>query len=79
MTVDPLAPALTPVAAVAVEGQAIALNLGTTVNGLTGDANTLSSLVVSAIPVGAHAVADGTHTFTATAGHTSVDVSKAGR
>ena len=45
-----------------------------TVNKLTGDSNTLASLVVSAIPIGA-TLSDGTHAFTATIGNTSVDVS----
>src|SRR6202007_1477486 len=73
VTVTPLAPSLAPVAETGVEGAAIALNLGATVNGLTGDANTLASLVVSAIPVGA-ALTDGTHSFTASAGNTAVDI-----
>src|SRR6202022_791916 len=38
-----------------------------------GDANALATLVVSAIPLGA-TLSDGTHTFTASAGNTSVDV-----
>src|SRR5207253_731424 len=45
-----------------------------TVNGAAGDSNSLSSLVVSAIPVGA-VLSDGHgNSFTATAGNTSVDV-----
>src|SRR6202163_3274319 len=51
----------------------IALTIGTTVNGLAGDANALATVVVSAIPLGA-TLSDGTHTFTASAGSTSVDV-----
>src|SRR5207253_3031942 len=51
----------------------IALNLGAGVNGLAGDANSLASLTISAIPVGA-TLSDGSHSFTATAGNTSVDV-----
>jgi hypothetical protein len=78
VTVDPLPPTVSPVAATGIEGSAIALNLGVTVNGLAGDNNSLASLVVSAIPVGA-VLSDGTgipgHSFTATNGHTSVDVS----
>src|SRR3979490_1894939 len=73
VTVNPLAPTVAPVAASGLEGSAIALNLGTTVNGLAGDANALATVVVSAIPVGA-VLSDGTHTFTASAGNTSVDV-----
>src|SRR5438477_252860 len=67
-------PRVAPVAEIGVEGTAIALNLGVTVNGAAGDSNSLSSLVVSAIPVGA------LHTFPTrrssdlTAGNTSVDV-----
>jgi hypothetical protein len=61
-----------------VEGLAIALNLGVAVNSETGangdsPANSLASLVVSAIPLGA-VLSDGTNTFTATTGHASVDV-----
>src|SRR6202030_1776905 len=73
VTVNPLAPGLAPVAASGLEGAAIALNLGATVNGLAGDANALATVVVSAIPLGA-TLSDGTHTFTASAGSTSVDV-----
>jgi hypothetical protein len=74
VTVNPLAPTVAPVAEVGVEGQKIALNLGATINSLAGDSNTLSSLIVSAIPVGAK-LSDGTHTFTATASTTSVNIS----
>ncbi|WP_128971309.1 DUF4347 domain-containing protein, partial [Bradyrhizobium tropiciagri] len=77
LTVNPLAATLAPVAASGVEGSAIALNVGLTLNKLAGDAagtNTLNSLVISAIPVGA-TLADGNgHSFTATSGHTSVDL-----
>ena len=79
VTVNPLAPTVTPVAETGVEGSAIALHLGVTVNSETGangdsPANSLASLVVSAIPVGA-VLSDGNgHSFTATAGNTSVDV-----
>src|ERR1700682_4355951 len=73
VTVNPLAPTLAPVATSGLEGASIALSLGTTVNGLAGDANSLATLVVSAVPLGA-TLSDGTHTFTASAGNTSVDV-----
>ncbi len=74
VTVAPEAPTVAPVAASGVEGTAIALDLGTTVNGLPGDSNSLASLVVSTIPVGA-TLSDGHgHSFTATAGATSIDV-----
>src|ERR1700730_14564144 len=73
VTVNPLTPTLAPVAETGLEGSPIALNLGASVNGLAGDANSLASLTISAIPVGA-TLSDGTHTFTATAGNTSVDV-----
>jgi hypothetical protein len=52
------------------------LTLGTlaaTVNSLSGDSNSLQSLIVSTIPVGA-TLTDGTNTFTASTGNTSVDV-----
>src|SRR5207253_2293814 len=74
VTVNPLAPTVVPVAESGVEGVAIALNLGATVNVLAGDSNTLASLVVSAIPLGA-TLSDGSHSFTADASHSAVDVS----
>src|SRR5438105_8607210 len=71
VTVNPTAPSVAPVAEIGVEGTAIALNLGVTVNGAAGDSNSLSSLVVSAIPVGA-VLSDGHgNSFTATAGNRS--------
>src|SRR6202022_4347805 len=73
VTVNPLAPTLAPLASSGLEGATIALTLGTTVSGLAGDANALATLVVSAVPLGA-TLSDGTHTFTASAGNTSVDV-----
>jgi len=79
VTVNPLAPCLNPVAAQGNEDTAIALNLGVTVKslpGANGDAspNSLATLVVNGIPVGA-TLSDGAgHSFTATAGDTSYDV-----
>jgi hypothetical protein len=82
VTVAPLAPALNPVAAHGNEDTAIALDLGAmarSLSGANGDAspNSLGTLVVSDIPVGA-TLSDGTglpgHQFTATAGNTSFDV-----
>src|SRR5438105_676730 len=73
VTVNPLAPTLAPVAETGLEGSAIALNLGAGVNGLAGDANSIASLTISAIPVGA-TLSDGSHSFTTTARNTSVDV-----
>ncbi|MDR3465430.1 MAG: Ig-like domain-containing protein [Xanthobacteraceae bacterium] len=82
VTVAPLAPCLNPVAAQGNENTAIALDLGVKVNSLSGadgdtSPNSLSTLVVSGIPVGA-TLCDGTglpgHNFTATAGNTSYDV-----
>ena len=73
ISVTPEAPALAPASVSGTEGSAILLNLGVTVKNLPGDSNSLSSLVVSVIPVGAK-LSDGTHNFTATTGHTSVDV-----
>src|SRR6202040_3719628 len=73
VTVNPLAPSVAPVAASGLEGASIALTLGATAGGLSGDANSLATVVVSAIPLGA-TLSDGTHTFTASAGNTSVDV-----
>ena len=66
--VNPDAPTVSPVAESGIEGTPIALDLGTKVNGLSGDGNSLASLVVSAIPVGATLHDDQGHTFTATAG-----------
>jgi len=82
VTVAPLAPALHPVAAHGNEDAAIALDLGVTarsLSGANGDAspNSLATLVVSDIPVGA-TLSDGTglpgHSFTATAASTSFDI-----
>jgi hypothetical protein len=82
VTVAPLAPALSPVAAHGNEDTAIALDLGAmarSLSGANGDAppNSLATLVVSDIPAGA-TLSDGTglpgHSFTATAADTSFDV-----
>ncbi|WP_024519555.1 Ig-like domain-containing protein [Bradyrhizobium sp. Tv2a-2] len=57
-----------------VEGTAIALGVITaTANSLPGHSNSVQSLVVSGIPVGA-VLTDCTNSFTATSGNTSVDV-----
>ncbi|MBO0884492.1 MAG: hypothetical protein J2P17_29995, partial [Mycobacterium sp.] len=53
VTVTPLAPGVAPVAVSGSAGQPIPLNLGLSVNGLTGDANTLSTVTISNIPSGA--------------------------
>ena len=71
--VKPTAPTLKPVAENGIAGSAIPLDLGVGVSGQPGDANTLASLVVSAIPVGA-VLSDGVNTFTATTGSRKVDV-----
>jgi Bacterial Ig-like domain/FecR protein len=82
VTVAPPAPYLSPVAARGNEGTAISLDLGVmakSLSGANGDAipNSLDTLVVSDIPVGA-TLSDGTglpgHSFTATADNTSHDV-----
>jgi hypothetical protein len=73
ITVNPLAPTIAPVPATGVEGSAIALNLGVTVTNRPGDSNSLASLVVSAIPVGA-VLSDGTNKFKSSSGNTSVDI-----
>jgi hypothetical protein len=73
VVVNPLAPTLAPVAATGIEGSAITLNLGATVTSRSGDTNRLTSLVVSAIPVGA-VLSDGTNTFKSTSRNTSVEV-----
>ena len=76
VTAAPMAPTVSWSSATAsgAEGSAIALGtLSDTVNGLAGDSNTLSSLVLSGIPVG-DKITDGTNTFTATTGNTSVSV-----
>src|SRR5204863_7905846 len=69
----PLPPPFATLFRSGLEGASIALDLGAGVNGRVGDANSLAALVVSAIPVGA-TLSDGSHSFTATAGNTSVDV-----
>jgi len=77
VTVNPLAPTVSwGAATAATEGTALALGtLAATVNSRSGDANSLQSLVVSAIPVGA-VLSDGAggHSFTATSTNTAVDV-----
>ena len=73
VVVNPVAPTLAPVAETGVEGSAIALNLGASAKNLAGDSNSLATLTVSAIPVGA-TLSDGVNSFTATAGSTSVSV-----
>jgi hypothetical protein len=80
--VAPIAPDLDPVAAHGNEDTAIALDLGAmarSLSGVNGDAfpNSLNTLVVGDIPVGA-TLSDGTglpgHSFTATINNTSYDV-----
>ena len=73
IAVSPVAPTLAPVAETGVEGSAIALDLGASAKNLAGDSNSLATLTISAIPVGA-TLSDGVNTFTATAGSTSVSV-----
>ena len=73
ITVNPLAPTLAPAAETGVEGSPIALNLGASAKNLAGDSNSLATLTISAIPVGA-TLSDGVNTFTATTGNTSVSV-----
>ena len=70
-TVDTVVPAVSPVAVSGTEGTPIALDLGVTVTG--GPGNSLQSLVLSAIPIGA-VLSDGSHFFLGLPGHTSVDV-----
>ena len=67
VAVDPLAPALAPTPAYGLLNNTTALNLGAAVRGLAGDASALSSLTVSAIPVGP-TLSDGTNSFTASSG-----------
>ena len=74
VTVDPQPPAVSPVATTGVEGTAIALNLGIKVNGLPSDNNTLESLMVSAIPIGATLNDGHGNSFTASTGDTSVNI-----
>src|SRR5438067_1931861 len=76
VTVNPLAPTLTWGASTpGTEGAAVTLGaLAATVNGLAGDGNSLQSLLVSGIPIGA-TLSDGSgHSFTASAGNTTVNV-----
>jgi len=63
-----------PQAESGVEGTTIALGtISATVNSLPGHSNSVQSLVVSGIPVGA-VLTDCTNSFTATSGNTSIDV-----
>ena len=81
VTVHPLAPTVSPVAASGVEGTPIPLDLGVIVGRSTGpdgdgaSTNTLVSLLVSAIPLGAVLQDDDGHVFSAIiGGPTSVDI-----
>src|SRR5438105_1989483 len=74
VTVNPTAPSVAPVAEIGVEGTAIALNLGVTVNGAAGDSNSLSSdrkSVVVGKEGGSRCYGN---RLKASAGNTSVDV-----
>src|SRR6185437_16160115 len=50
LTVNPLAPSVIPTPASGGAGQAIPLNFGITLNGLTGDSNSLFSITLTAVP-----------------------------
>ena len=70
VTVDPLAPTVTAVSVEGIEGTPIPLKITASANG----DSSLSSLLISDIPEGA-TLSDGTgNTFTASPGHTSVDI-----
>jgi VCBS repeat-containing protein len=74
VTVSPAAPTVTTAPVSGIEDGPIALAISASANGLPGDGNSLQSLVISAIPVGA-VLSDGHgHSFTATNATTSVDV-----
>jgi len=76
ITVDETPPTVTwlPQAESGIEGTAIALGAITaTVNSLPGHSDSVQSLVVSGIPAGA-VLTDGTNSFMATSGNTSIDV-----
>jgi hypothetical protein len=74
--VDPLAPSVawSTSSVSGTAGSAIALStLSDTINGLSGDSNSLQSLMLAGLPAGV-TLADGTHSFTAATGSTSVNV-----
>jgi Bacterial Ig-like domain/FecR protein/Peptidase M10 serralysin C terminal len=76
LTVDETPPTVTwlPPAEAGIEGRAIALGTITaTANSLPGHSDSVQSLEVTGIPIGA-VLTDGTNCFTATSGNTSVDV-----
>ena len=74
VTVSPPPPTVIANAVSGIEDGPIALDISASSNGLPGDSNSLQSLVVSAIPVGA-VLSDGQgHSFTATNATTSVNV-----
>jgi hypothetical protein len=76
ITVDETPPTVTwlPQAECGIEGRTIALGAITaTVDSLPGHSDSVQSLVVSGIPVGA-VLTDGTNCFIATCGNTSIDV-----
>src|SRR5262249_38651140 len=69
VTVFPLAPSVSAVEVKGIEGAAIPLKITASANG----DSTLSSLLIGNIPVGA-TLSDGTHSFTAQSGSTSIDI-----
>ena len=75
VTVAPLAPTVAPVTVSGAVGQAIPLNLGITVNGLSGDANTLASVTLSGIPSGA-ALRDSAGTLSVSGGSITFSASQ---
>ncbi len=76
VTVNPLAPTMAPVAASGTVGHAIALNLGITTGALTGDSNSLASVTLGSIPVGATLSNTAGNTLTVAGGSISFSASQ---
>ena len=76
LTVDPTLPTVAPVAETGVEGTAIALDLGVTATGLTGDANTLYSVTLNDIPANATLLDSNGDTLTVTGGSITFDAAE---
>src|SRR6185437_2619418 len=78
VTVSPLAPSVSWAAGTQVDDASlsavpIALNRGVGAEAADGTHNSITSVIISGIEIGA-VISDGTHTFTASQGHTSLDV-----
>ena len=76
VTVNPLAPTVAAVTVSGTAGQPILLNLGIAAAGRTGDTNTLSSVTIGGIPVGATLSNTNRDTLTAVGGSVSLSATQ---